>query len=368
VGGAYVNGQEGLRGQILDLFPLRLARGLVYARSGMLYILHGRDDFSRRQELGRIKASLDSDGMLSSNTEVLSGREVTLEQLTAICDTVPFLASHRLVVVEGLLGRFELPDRPRRGGGRPRRGPGPELERWLSLADYVQRLPASTTLVLIDDELSADNPLLDALRPHAQVIEFRALRPGAVLQWVLDRAQRQGLDISPAAARMLADLVGNNLWVLANELDKLAAYAQGRRIEGADVRALVSAARDVNVFAMVDAVVERRAPVALRLLRQQVAGGVDGGYLLAMVVRQYRLIIQAKELSLSGITAQEIGQRLGIGSEFVLQRVLDQADRYSLSRLKAAYRRLLEADESVKRGRYGEDLALELLVHDLARL
>ena len=356
------------RRRFFDLFPLRLARRLVYARSSMLYILFGRDDFSRRDELRRIKASLDSDGMLSSNTDALDGRGVTLEQLTAICDTVPFLASHRLVLVEGLLGRFESSDRPRRGGARSRRGPGPELERWLTLAEYAQRLPDSTTLVLLDDELSGENPLFQALRPHAEVIEFRVLRPGAVLQWILDRAQRQEIEISPPAAKLLAELVGNNLWVLANELDKLAVYAQGRRIEGADVRALVSAARDINVFAMVDAVVERRAPAALRLLRQQVAAGADGGYLLAMVMRQYRLIIQAKDLSLSGVATQEIGQRLSIGSEFVLQRVLDQADRYSLARLKAAYRRLLEADEGVKRGRYNEELALELLVHDLARM
>jgi DNA polymerase-3 subunit delta len=351
----------------LDLSPLRLGGRLVYARSDVLYILHGRDDFSRREELSRIKASLDSDGMLVSNTDVLDGREVTPEQLTAICDTVPFLASHRLVVVEGLLKRFEAPDRPRRGARAPR-GPAPELERWLGLAEYVQRLPASTTLVLLDDELSPDNPLFQALRAHAEVIEFRVLKPGAVLQWILERAQGRGLDISPAAARLLAELVGNNLWVLANELDKLAAYAQGRRIEGADVRALVEQVRQVNIFAMVDAVVERRAPVALRLLRQQVAAGAESGYLLAMVVRQYRLIIQAKELGLSGLTVQEIGQRLGIGSDFVLQRVLEQADRYSLSRLKTAYRRLLDADVAVKRGRYNEELALELLVHDLARL
>lgn len=346
---------------------MRLPRRLVYARSGVLYILHGRDDFSRREELGRIKASLDSDGMLVSNTDVLDGREVTPEQLTTICDTVPFLASHRLVVVEGLLRRFESSDRPRRGARAPR-GPGPDLERWLSLAEYVQRLPASTTLVLLDDELSPDNPLFQALRPHAQVIEFPRIGDRRLLSWILERAQKDGLDISPPAARLLADLVGDNLWVLVSELDKLAAYAQGRRIEGADVKALVSEARDVNVFAMVDAIVEKRPPVALRLLRRQIDDGRDAGYLLAMITRQYRLIIQAKELSLSGLTAQEIGQRLGIGSEFVLRRVLDQADRYSLSRLKTAYRRLLEADEAVKRGRYNEELALELLVHDLARL
>jgi hypothetical protein len=50
--------------------------------------------------------------MLATNTDVLDGRAVTPDQLAAICDTVPFLASHRLVVVEGLLARFDPPDRP----------------------------------------------------------------------------------------------------------------------------------------------------------------------------------------------------------------------------------------------------------------
>lgn len=337
--------------------------------AAMLYVLYGRDDFSLREELARIKGELDSDGMLSSNTDVLDGREVSPEQLMAICDTMPFLSAHRLVVVEGLLKRFDPPERPRRGARGARGGSAEALERWQGLAEYVQRMPDTTTLVVVDEELSAqNNPLLKALRSAGQVREFRPLRPGAVLQWILERAQNQGIDISPAAARLLADLVGNNLWVLASELEKLAAYAQGRRIEGADVRALVSEARQVNIFAMVDAIVERRAAVALRLLRQLTTAGAEGSYLLAMVVRQYRFIIQARELMTAGLSTQEIGQRLGVASEFVLQRILDQAQRYSLSRLKAAYRRLLETDAGVKRGHYGEEMALELLVHDLARL
>jgi DNA polymerase-3 subunit delta len=286
----------------------------------------------------------------------------------AICDTMPFLSEHRLVVVEGLLKRFDRPERPRRGARAARGGSTEALERWRGLADYAQRMPDTTTLVLVDDELSGKNPLLEALKSAGQVQEFRALRPGAVLQWILERAQSKGIDISPAAARLLADLVGNNLWVLASELEKLAAYAQGRRVEGADVRDLVSEARQVNIFAMVDAIVEKRGAVALRLLRKLKREGADGGYLLAMVVRQYRLIIQARELMTGGLATREIGQRLGVGSEFVLQRILDQAQRYSLSRLKAAYRRLLEADVGVKRGHYDEELALELLVHDLARI
>ncbi|MDP2949470.1 MAG: DNA polymerase III subunit delta, partial [Chloroflexota bacterium] len=338
----------------------------------MLYVLYGTDEFSLGEELARIKDGLDSGDMLSSNTDVLDGREATPEQLMAICDTVPFLSAHRLVVVEGLLRRFNPPERSRRGpseakAARRARSEGPELERWLALSEYVGRLPQTSTLILVDGELSASNPLFQALRPHGKVQEFRRIGQKKVVSWLLARAQKEGVDISPPAAQLLADLVGDNLRLLVSELEKLATYAYGRRIEGADVKALVSEARDVNIFAMVDAIAEKRPAVALRLLRRQIEDGRDAGYLFAMVIRQYRFIIQAKELMLAGLPAQEIGQRLEIGSDFVLQRVLDQAQRYSLPRLKAAYRRLLEADVGVKRGRYEEDLALELLVHDLAR-
>ncbi len=332
----------------------------------MLYVLYGRDDFSLREELGRIKARLDSDGMLTSNTDVVEGREITPQQLMGICDTVPFIGDHRLVVVEGLLKRFGRAER--RPGARATRRESPAVDQWLPLAEYAERMPETTVLVLIDGELSASNPLLAALRPKGQVQEFRPLHQKAVLPWVLRRADAEEIDISPPAARLLAELVGSDLWTLTSELRKLAAYAQGRRIESPDVKALVSEARDVNIFAMVDAIVEKRPTVALRLLRHLEGSGAEGGYLFAMIVRQYRLIVQAHGLMKDGLSTHEIGQRVGIRSDFVLQRVLDQAQRYTLPRLKKAYRRLLEADVAVKRGLYDDKLALELLVHDLPRL
>jgi DNA polymerase III delta subunit len=75
----------------------------------MLYIYHGEDEFSLREELATLKAELDADGMLASNTSVLDGRQLQPGDLLAPSSTVPFLGSHRLVVAEGLLSRFEAP-------------------------------------------------------------------------------------------------------------------------------------------------------------------------------------------------------------------------------------------------------------------
>ena len=86
----------------------------------MVYVLFGDEDFLLHQELEGIKASLGPDDMAELNTTRLAGQNLSLLELKAVCDAVPFLASNRLVIVEGLLKRFE----PRRGA-RPRPGAAP---------------------------------------------------------------------------------------------------------------------------------------------------------------------------------------------------------------------------------------------------
>jgi len=52
---------------------------------------------------------------------------------------------------------------------------------------------------------------------------------------------------------LLARLVGGNLWAMSSEIDKLALYTLGRRIEVEDVKKITSSAQEANIFALVDA-------------------------------------------------------------------------------------------------------------------
>jgi len=332
----------------------------------MLYIYHGEDEFSLQEELAALKAQLDSDGMLASNTSQLDGGRLQPTELLAPCSTIPFLGSHRLVIVEGLLGRFESP----RGQERRRQGKSSResVAPWKALPSALPELPDTTTLVFVDGKISPGNPLLRLLAPLGEVREFPLLRQRAVPEWIGQRARSMGLSVSPSAVALLADLIGNDLRALSQEMEKLGTYAQGRPITEDDVRLLVSASREASVLAMVDAVVEGRSGVAIRLLEQIQNEGAAPTYLLNMITRQYRHLIMAKELLLARLSAEEIGRRLGIASDFALRKVLEQAARYSLPPLEAAYRRLLEADAAIKRGIYGDELALELLLDELSRI
>ncbi len=171
--------------------------------------------------------------------------------------------------------------------------------------------------------------------------------------------------MSPGAVRLLAEFVGSDLWALAGELEKLSIYAGGRPVGEEEVRALVTAVRETSVFPLVDAIVEGRPAAAVRLLRQLLRQESGVPYILAMIQRQLRHLAVAREMMDAGASSRRIGEALRL-HDFALDRLLEQAPRYPPQRLRAAFRRLLEADLQIKRGVYHDELALELLVHDLA--
>ena len=329
----------------------------------MLYIFFGPDSFSRREALEQLKAALDSDGMLQSATVIFDGRQVTPQEVMAACDTAPFFSSHRLVIIEGLLQR--VAQGPRSGRSRRRSAEASTAGPWQALADYVDRMPPTTTLVLLDGDVPSGSPLLDVLSSKGRVRQFRPPDKRALPHWIQSRAQSLGLRIDGGAVGLLAELIGNDLWALASELEKLATYADGRPVREEEVRALVSASRELEVWGLLDAIVDGKPAAALKLLRRLFAQGRDATPILLMVQRQYRLLAIAREMLDAGATSRSIGERVGL-SGYGLDRLLERASRHPLSRTRMAFRCLLEADIAIKRGIYDAELAVELLVQELA--
>ena len=329
----------------------------------MLYILLGQDDFSRRQCLDEIKRGMDDQALLAANTTTFDGQQMTLDQLKTVCETMPFLVERRLVIVDGLLERFE----PRSKFSRQKKTTPASNQQngYKSLAGYITKLPNSIILVLIDGKIRSNNPLLRELSARAEVKSFPLLKDAELRQWIQRRVTEEGSSISSPAVGLLAKIVGSNLWAMANEINKLALFASGRRIEEEDIKMVVSYVQEANVFAMVDAILDFKAGVAEQLLQQLLQGGAAPAYLLVMLSRQVRMIVQVKELTNRGEPKIEIQDKLGLTREFVWRKTLEQAGKYSLARLKEVYHKLLEADLSIKTGKYGGELTLNLLIAEL---
>jgi len=331
----------------------------------MIYLLHGEDGFSKREFLEGLRQQIGTPELLEANTTTLAGVGLNLRQLQGTCSVVPFLAEHRLVIVEGLLGQFDDGGADRR---RRRSAAGKEaLEEWQGLSEALASIPPATILVFVEGRLRADNPLLRDVTPITKVREFPLLSGEALEEWIRRRVAGAGAKITRQAVRGLMDLVGGNLWVLSGEVEKLALFAGEQPIDEEAVALLVAHAREESIFRAVDAILEGRSADAMQLIGWLRQSGKEVSYVITMVARQLRLILLAHELLAQRVSRPELGQRLGLTADFAIRRTAEQARRHTPDRVSAMYRRLLETDLAIKRGDLGEDLALEMLVAELCQ-
>ncbi|RLC65982.1 MAG: DNA polymerase III subunit delta [Chloroflexi bacterium] len=324
----------------------------------MFYLFHGEDEFSRAEAVQNLKQRMDGDpAMVDLNTAILDGRKITLGELRHACDTIPFLADRRLVIVEGLLGALSAQEKRR------------SKEILDELVAYLPHLPPTTRLILVENRrISQKHPVyqLALAEECGHVQEFVPPRQNALPRWITKRAERHGGQITPPAAGELAAFVGNDLRLLDQELAKLVAYTGGERpISVDDVHLLVSYAQEANVFHMVDALGRRDGRTAMRLLHQLLDKQKPLA-LLGMIVRQFRILVQVKELSERGLGQREITDKLKLHS-FVVEKGLRQARNFSMAQLEKVYDQLVETDVAIKTGRLDPVLALDLLVAGLSR-
>ncbi len=267
------------------------------------------------------------------------------------------------MVIKRLLGRFQANSRQRRSRKTARATEAQDdHQAW---SNGISQIPESTVLVLVEERIDNNNRLYREIVGKAVVRSFALLRDAKLRQWAEKRVKDEGGSISLKAVDLLARLIGNNLWIMAGEISKLVIYAAGRPIEEEDVKDVVSYVQLANVFTMIDAIVEYNARRAQQLLGELLQSGAAPSYLLAMLSRQIRMIVRAKEMARQKKPRAEIQQRLGLTSEYALRKTLEQAGKYSLARLKDIYHKLLEADLAIKTGKYGEELTLNILVAEL---
>lgn len=334
----------------------------------MFYVFHGDDAFGLGEELARLRGKLAGGdaAMGDLNTTILEGSGLTLSELRHACDSIPFMADRRLVIVHGLLARLAP-------GKRASTDAAGKKELLDQLADYLPKLPSTTRLIFVENEtLPASHPILkvaaaEGKHRRAFVKLYRLPRERELPRWIRQRAEEKGGEISSEAVSMLAALVGTDLRLLEQEIEKLLLYADGRQVTTDDVAALVSHARETSIFDLVDCVGRRQTDRALRLLHRLLDDGQAPLYLLAMLARQIRILIQVSELQARQLTPKEIAGRLKL-HPYVVEKGLAQARNFDLAQLEAAHEHLIKADWAIKTGEADEVLALDMLVVALTRI
>lgn len=320
----------------------------------MIYLLHGPDELSRSEALAAIKAQIPPD-LADLNLSVLDGKKLKVDTLVGACEAFPFIAEKRLVVVNDLLKHQKA---------------GAERDQTRA---FLEKIPATCDLVLVEsDEIDKRNALFTWLKKQAEKkqVTLREFLPreGAELQrWLAERARQFDTTLEPRAGAKLVEYIGPSSRALANEVQKLSSYVgRGGKISIDIVEKMVADGQEQNLFAFIDELSSKR-PSALPSLRHLIEDGQAAQYILFMVARQVRILLNVKDAANRRLRPDDAAAQLKM-QPFVARKAMDQVRNFSDAELLAFHDRVLELDHASKTGRAEVEAGLELLVAETCKL
>jgi DNA polymerase III subunit delta len=316
-----------------------------------IVFLFGNDEFAITRRLAEFGSIFTDSSSADMNTARLDARTVNEDEFNNAVNSMPFLAKQRLVLLANPSARYNKVDVRKK------------------FLEFIEKIPDSTQLVIYESVEPRDvekhwlNKWADKTK-LAQTHAFMSPRVKEMSGWILNETKNQNGQIEKAAADRLVEMVGADTRQAAQEISKLLAYVNwARPIKVADVEAVSIVTAEPDIFAMVDALASGNGRSAQKLLHHLLKSD-DPFSVWGMVVRQFRLLLLAREVIDQRGGQREVEQALGVHS-FVAEKVFSQAKRFSLPALEKIYHKLLEIDEAAKTSQVTLDLAMETLVVEL---
>ncbi|KXK13147.1 MAG: DNA polymerase III subunit delta [Chloroflexi bacterium OLB14] len=319
-----------------------------------IFFLHGNDEFAITRKLKEFESDFSDVTTADMNTARLEARSMTENDLNNAVNAMPFLAPKRLVILSNPSAKYNNPQTRKK------------------FAEFLNVIPETAKLVmheLIEPKEIDKHWLIKLAGKENSKIKTQAFflpKQRDMAGWIINEAKNQDGKIEPQAAAKLAEMVGVDTRQAGMEISKLLAYVNWQRpVRGSDVEAVCIVTSQQSVFDFVDALSQGNGKVAQKLLHRLLENE-DPFALWGMVVRQFRLLIQAREILDGRGNKDDVARALSV-HPFVAEKTTGQATRFSIESLESIYRKLLRIDEQVKTSQVTLDLALDTLIVELSK-
>ncbi len=319
-----------------------------------IFILYGNDEFAITRRLKDFESDFTDPTTAGMNTAHLEARSMSEDEFNNAINAMPFLAPKRLVILSNPSSKYNNPAVRKK------------------FEEYISKAPSSVKLViyeLIEPKEAEKHWLIKWAAKNESLVKTQAFmlpKQRDMAGWIVNEVKRQDGKIDPPAAAKLAEMVGVDTRQAGMEISKLLAYVNwARPVQGSDVEAVCIVTSQQSVFDFVDALSQGNGKVAQRLLHRLLENE-EAFSLWGMVVRQFRLILQAREILDGRGNKDDVARALGV-HPFVAEKTSGQAGRFSIEALENIYRRLLGIDERVKTSQITLDLALDTLIVELTK-
>lgn len=317
----------------------------------MILFLYGPDTYRAHQKVQDISAGYQKVHANAVHVRSLDCANSDVEAFKTEIESISMFEKKKLLILKNALH-------------------SPDFEIFLNI--HKEKLLRSDRHIVVlweTEEIKAKtrNTLYQWLKKHVKCQEFVLLSPTSLKTWVQKEFQGYGVKVDAPGIEYLARAVGNNLWQLAGEVKKIAAFKglePNGMVRKAEIALLVRTEAATDVFTTIDSMARRDRKKALELLSKHFIKGDSPHYLLVMFLYQFRILIEIRDMMDREISLSDMAQKSGL-HPYVLKKGLRVAQHFSFADLRMIYKKLFLLDTAFKTGRVEPEGALTNFVMSL---
>ena len=303
------------------------------------YLIIGDDQYLRGREESKIKENFLSSEESYLNYSVFNSQEI--DNIMDSLNTVPFMGDRRVVLVKDA---HQL-----------------SQDSFETILSYAEKPMDSTVLVLSADSSLEGNKAYKKLSSLMETVRANAPDAATVKKWIRGFFKNEDIEISPQAVNLIAELKGDDISGIKTELEKIAAYSGGEKIEAGNIEELVGRSVTETVFKLVDAINKKDAKWAFRIIQDLYSQKKQPHEVIGYLAWYLRTIQKIVALTSETKSIKEIASRIKYSPAYT-RRLMTQAENYSTDKLERWVSLLFETDRDIKTGKKPATLALETLI------
>ena len=290
--------------------------------------------------------------MLKSAGE--SGKN-SIDDFMISCETLPMLTDRKVIQLDN----FELIKKA------VKKNDSSSASRLFEAVENIINNPPDSLWFIFTSpamrEQDFSKPLFRGIKQSGRIQKFVAYDNSSPFNWVIQRAEKKGLPLSADIARLMINIVGNDLTDLDHELEKLSLYLSGAPITEELIKEHIRGHKHFSVFRMTEALSRKELLPALEILDQQLQTAPrEHVRLFALIIMQFRRLLIIHSMLSQFKKETEILAKISL-PPFLGKQVLAQAQNFSNLEMQNIYAELANLDLRVK---FKSSLA-PLLLQDL---
>lgn len=275
--------------------------------------------------------------------------KLSTDEIFQAATAAPFMSPKKMVIVEGLAENVKAKD-------------------WDELTPLWKRVPDETILVLWEDGQPRELDRAFKTMPKKDIYyyDYPPLSANEVRAWLTSQARSKGIKVGPTILDKLLQKVGQDIWRLDSELDKLKSRAAGNEVKPEYIDELVDTRLEDNIFIFCDFLGQRRASQATEVLEKLIRSGFNEIELLSKLIWQLKLILKLRSYmdDNPGANINVAAKELSI-HPYAAKKIQAVLNKFDVQELKHIYQQALDLDVGLKSGKVDPRLGLELIVANI---